>query len=443
MNVERKIKAICFVLIFLISILSNLVASADVKNDERIDTVGDSKNIIEIRVAIYTDEEENEEFYGPYGYSKHFMLSLKNYFWQVENTIYYFNPNLISTKGIIRGELSKNNYDVLIYTPDQADLYLFYTAFSKLPKNIMRVRSIRKFIEDGGGYIGACGSSLIAGDMKNTPKTVAEYILKKSCLKISCVKYELKAAIPLLAQFVGRDVESIGPPMAYLLYSGWNVTNPKISFRSGIPLNVTISKDNPIFQDLNENKRKIRWIGAPGFEIPENLDREIMVLARFPEEEVSENDTINIHHWKYTGGIRGMMKALLSGKGKVHWGENLGIGMKAYVFAEDWVQTDKVVETNVSNKPFMTAEIYPNENQARIVLCSGHPELNVWWGGHIREADDIPNNNLFEAFHYWEGVTPEDETPEDEFSYNYWIIRRSAAWASKKVPDDSMPPIGV
>jgi hypothetical protein len=39
-----------------------------------------------------------------------------------------------------------------------------------------------------------------------------------------------------------------------------------------------------------------------------------------------------------------------------------------------------------------------------------------------------------------EDATPLNETIEDEFSYNYCIIRRSVAWAAK-VPDNDLPPV--
>lgn len=71
----------------------------------------------------------------------------------------------------------------------------------------------------------------------------------------------------------------------------------------------------------------------------------------------------------------------------------------------------------------------------------GHPEHNVWWGGYIKEAEDTDENNIYEAFYRWKDVIPEEETIEDEFSYNYWINRRSVAWVSKKVPDNDLPPI--
>jgi len=89
----------------------------------------------------------------------------------------------------------------------------------------------------------------------------------------------------------------------------------------------------------------------------------------------------------------------------------------------------------------MTAEIYPNSNQARIILCSGHPEFKVRWGGHIEDVEDDDENNLYEGFYRWVDFIPEEETVEDERTYNYGVMRRVIAWASKKVPDNDLPPI--
>ena len=118
--------------------------------------------------------------------------------------------------------------------------------------------------------------------------------------------------------------------------------------------------------------------------------------------------------------------------------ENLGFLMKAFVFAGDW-KPDALVETNYKNQPFMTTELYPNENKARIVLNIGHPEHNVWWGGYINE-EDTDSNSLYGSLYHWMDITPENETIEDEFSYNYWTLRRSIAWAAK-VPDNDLPSV--
>jgi hypothetical protein len=439
-----KILVITIMMLMVSSVFGSAVGVIRVNreresNREVVSATDNNIETKEIRVAIYTDEIENEEFYGPYGRTRYFMWALSDYSWKVGKTSYRFVATLLPTKSLLRGDLTTNKYDVLLYPPDTADENLFITGFSRLPRNIIRERNIANFIKDGGGYFGTCGGALIAGGMENKPKTFLEKMFKNSCLGISGVNVQFKAGIPILCQMAGFGPETVGT-IAYLLYSGWNQTNYSINYHTGACLDVPVSQDNPIFDDYLEVTRKIRWIGSPAFVIPEHPDREITVLARFPAEEASDNESIRIHYWKYTGGIRGLISAFIRGNGEIHWFENFGILMKAFCFASDW-ERDKLAKTNFSNKPFMTAEIYPNENKARVVRCSGHPEHNVWWGGCIKEAEDTDKNNMYEAFYRWKDVIPEEETIEDEFSYNYWINRRSVAWVSKKVPDNDLPPI--
>ena len=53
----------------------------------------------DIRVAIYTEEKETDpDFYGPYGRTRYFMWALKNYIWKSGNTLYRFEPTLLSNK---------------------------------------------------------------------------------------------------------------------------------------------------------------------------------------------------------------------------------------------------------------------------------------------------------------------------------------------------------
>ena len=357
----------------------------------------------------------------------------------VVDRLNYFTIELLSTEDILKGELSVDKYDVLIYTPDQADLYLSYTGLKNLPKNKIRVREIKKFVENGGGYYGYCGAALIAGDMINKPETLGERSMKRSCFGISCFNVEYHTDIPIITQIMGRDASTISQN-AYLFNSGWGA-GPHLNFYSGIPVDCNISKDNPIFDDIIGETRRINWIGAPAFIPTEETDRETMILAKFPEVEFSDNETLNINHWKYIGGLVGLIKAFIHPGTGGYWSKNPGRLTDAWVFAEDWVNTGQVVETDVANKPFMTAEIYPNSNQARIVGCSGHPEFNVLWGGHIEDVEDNDNNSLYEGFYKWVNVTPSEETIEDEKTYNYCIVRRIIAWASQKVPDNDLPPI--
>ena len=422
-------------------ISSTFIASATVKhNDYTENTAARDNDVKKIRVTILTDEKESDEdFYGPYGRTRYFMWALSNYSWMVGNTSYYFNVTLLPIKKLLRGELTTDNYDVLIYPPDTANEKLFRTGFSRLPRNILLKKRITNFVQDGGGYFATCGAAAISGELENKPKTFMERLLKNSCLGISGVKISMNTAIPILSQWAGFGPQAVGS-LGYLMYGAWNQTNPNDNYHSGACIDVSISKSNPIFNDYLEDTRRIRWIGLPALVISEDSDREITVLASFPAEKISDNDTIQISHWKYTGGLRGLVKALFKQEGDIHYWDNLGIFMKTYVLASDW-EPDMPVETNFSNEPFMTAEIYPNENKARIVLCAGHPEDNVWWGGYIEEVEDTKDNNLYEGFYHWKDIIPEENTTEDEFSYNYWIVRRSVAWVSKIVPDNDLPPI--
>lgn len=417
-----------FVIITVFVMIACAAASSTNVKDSIKNSVNSNTETIEIRVAIYTDTKEEA----------YFLLPLENYNWKIGQTTYCFVPTILSTRNILEGKLTTENYDMLIYSFNQADQHLLETGFSRLPKNKIIVKNIADFVKDGGGYYGSCGGAAIAGGMKNKPKSFLERAMKQSSLGISSVEFQYDTALPILTEMIGRGPESVGM-QAYLLYSGWYAANPHDMNYSGICPDINISKDTPIFDDFVDNIRKIRWIGLSAFEIPEQPDREMTVLAKFPEEELSNNESGQIHYWTYTGGIRGLIKGLFV-KGDVIWCKNLGFLMKSFIFSGDWEKTDTIVETSVADKAFMTSEVYPNENEARIVRCSGHPELVTWWGGQLQDREDTDNNNIYDGFHTLEGATPLNETVEDEYTYNYCIIRRIAAWATK-VPDNDLPPV--
>ena len=77
---------------------------------------------------------------------KGFKKALDNFKWEVNNTKYSIFANLLSDKELLKGELSKENYDVLVYTADRADNNWLYTGFHRLPKNKKRVRIIKDFV---------------------------------------------------------------------------------------------------------------------------------------------------------------------------------------------------------------------------------------------------------------------------------------------------------
>jgi hypothetical protein len=429
---------ILVILAILVIFSSNFIVSANIKQKGNIKT--NSGEVIEIRVAIYTDEKEDDDFYSSGGRTRYFIYALKNYEWTVGEKSYRFVPTVLPTSKILRGKLNTDLFDVLTISYDQVLLRIFASG-SKISLKDMRVKSmIRNFIRDGGGYYGSCAGSLIMGTLVNEPESFMEKMWKNSCLGISGVDIYYKDAIPMFLQWTRLNTNASGSN-GYNYYSSWNSTDYNLNYYTGVCLDVSVCKNNPIFDDYLGCKRKIRWNSGSKLMIPDSPDRNIIALAYYPEEEMSDNISTQIHHWKYTGGIRGMISAVFNKKDEYHYLKSFGIFMDAQLFAYDWERTDQLVETNFSNAPFMTAEEYPNENKARLVLCAGHPEMNVWWGGHIEEREDTDKNCMYDGFHHWVDVTPENETAEDEFSYNYWILRRSFAWASKKVPDDSMPPI--
>jgi len=428
----KKILSIVLVILFAVNSF-NVVAN----NKEKTE----NNDNIEVLVAVYTDDDLDEDFYGPYGRTCRFLFALENYTWQVNDKTYIIKTTILRTEDIISGKLTLENFHVFLYPPDSFNEYFTIHGIRFLPKNVLRMRKIQNFVKSGGGFYGTCGGSMIAGDLANTPKTVYEKLIKNCCLKISQADVIYKGALPVLGQLSEYGYKSPWES-AYIQYSGWNLTDDTINYNTGVSMDVQISKNNGIFDDFADDTRRIRWVGGPPFILPESSDN-IDVIASFPEEDISDNESTDIHYWKYTGGLIGMIKGLFSDE-EILWGASgaslLGSLMKAVILAEDWEMTDEIVQVNYSNMPFMITENYPNENKARIVRCTGHPEDNVWWGGHIEELEDTNHNNMYDAFHRWMDIIPENETEENEFEYNYCINRRSVAWAAK-IPDNDLPPV--
>ena len=220
---------------------------------------------------------------------------------------------------------------------------------------------------------------------------------------------------------------------AYFLYMGWYMDENRGPYSPyGVCFDCPVNTNHPIFDDFLEKNRRVNWIGGPSLSIPEQYIDEVDVLLNYPEEEMSDNESTKMYGWTYNGGIRelfkGFVKAIKLEKRYAYW------------FAEGWECTDKLIETDFSNQPAMTSEIYPNENSARIVLTGLHPEHGVWWGGQIEKQDEQPLN-LYYGLYRWKNITLFNETPQDEFLYNIWINSRSVAWTSKVVPNNDLPPI--
>jgi len=426
-----KIK-ILSIAVFLILFFSYFVSA-----DSHVAELDSGPNILEVKevkIAMLAQER---------GWDcrdlEYFKEMLPDYEWVVNSTKYRFKVDLILDKDILSGNLKVDNYDVLLIAGGAVGDAEAMIRWIPNVRNFIWKRSIANFIKNGGGYFSDCGGTTLITDLDHKPTTPEEMVLERSAIDgISCVKTDFQAREPLLCQLLGDPPKSTGM-LGYILYSGWNLSSPNANPpRNGIPLDYQINTNHPIFDDYLKDTRRISWIGGPGLVVPENPDREVTVLARFPVEEISENESTQVHVWEYQGGFRGVFKGIFKGFKDRENLEFTNPFIGAYTHAEDWDPMDKILETNFSNKPAITAEIYPNENQGRLLLCSPHTERNIWWGGHVQESVDTDHNNLFEGLWMWVDIIP---NPWDlERTYNYWLNRRCIAWAGK-VADNDLPPV--
>jgi hypothetical protein len=388
-----------------------------------------------IKVAILAEEPIG------WGSCKHFFpVILNNYEWKVEDSTYRFATQYIFDKDILKGGLKA--YDVLLVPGGGVgDGEAIVKGFNIFPRVRRWKKQICDFIKDGGGYVGICGGAALLTDLKTDtfPRTFVERQYNKSSLGISCVtSYYKSLAMPLFYPLQRRYPEKIGAMSYVFSFAPGETVDGTYIHTGGVPIDFQICKDNPIFRDFPYKKERVRWWGGPALIVPEKPDRKVKVLARYPKKELSEDKSTRIYAWKYTGGIGGFIFAFLKALKLIKKEKDSlkNFPIYTYYLAGPWEPTDKLIELNYSNKPCMTAEIYPNENEGRILLCAAHPEYMVWWGGHIEEVYDKAFNCLATGLHRWKNIEP----LSDELTHTWWMVRRFTAWAGK-VPEEHLPPI--
>ena len=395
-----------------------------------------------IRVAILAEEPLG------WGSGKHFFpIILQNYTWTIHKKTYTFNVKYIFDKDIIKGRLNTSEFDVLLVPgggvgDGQAIMkgFIFSRKVRKWKKNIST------FIKDGGGYVGICGGAALITDLKTgdkKPRTFLERQYNKSSLGVSCVSsYYKSIAFPLFYPFQKNYPEKIGA-IAYVFSFAPGETIDGVRIHTGgAPLDFQLCRDHPIFSDFTKDSERIRWWGGPALVVPEKPDRDVKILAKYPSQERADDKDIRIHAWNYTGGIHGLFVAFLKALQYIKKENDTLKNVFLYTFymAGDWKLTDRIIELDYSNKPSITAEIYPNNNKGRILLCTAHPEYMVWWNGHITEMKKTNFTCLGTGLYKWEDIAPLSQNAKDELTHTWWMVRRFVAWAAK-VPDDHLPPI--
>ena len=395
-----------------------------------------------IKVAILAEEPL---FWAS---GKHFFpVILDGYSWTKNNINYTISAKNIYDKEILKGDLINLSFDVLLLpgggVGDGEVITKGFNSFRKVKK---WKKNIQDFVKDGGGCIGVCGGAALVTDLvtkSNKIETFMERQYNKSSIGISCISsYYKELAFVLFYPFQRRFPEKIGASFYVFSFAPGKTKDDKHIHTGGVPIDFKISHNNPIFKDFPDDTLRIRWWGGPGFIIPYNPDRDVKILLNYPKKDISENEDTKIFAWVYKGHFFGIIRGIIRSAKLIRKEKDSfrNLLIYAYFLAGKWKKTDIPIELDLSNKPCMTTEIYPNKNKGRIVLSAAHPEYMIWWGGNIEENSEIGFNDLAHGLHIWKNIDPLSKELTDELTHTWWVVRRMVAWAGK-VPDNHLPPI--
>ena len=301
------------------------------------------QNEREIDVAIYFSSVER--------YSEEIENAI-NYSWMEGGTKYVINTDIVNKNEVKSGKLS--SYDVFI-VPGSARPYM-----DVLDEKWRE--EVRKFVFNGGGYVGICGGANIAsmGFDGGINGLMNPFLLK-------------------IANVYVNDEQA--EEWQYLWKSNWD--------EGGVPVGIfIIPSDNPIFHGFYGEKRSIRYWGGPGMyeaDVEDEKMGNIIPLAIYDEEIM---DVAPLHYWKWRNG--------------------------------EWIPF-RNVSTDLKGEYAAIATTY---GKGRIVLFGPHPERETFLDGHIEEFPVRENLSPFTWFIYrWNGN-------KTDIGYNWWILRRSVAWAA-------------
>ncbi len=395
-----------------------------------------------IRVAILA-----EELLGWGSGKRMFPEILQNYSWKTNGRTYSITTQFIYDKDILTGRLTTKEFDVLLVPGGGVgDGQAIRKGFHFLKHVRKWKKNIATFIKDGGGYIGICGGTALITDLKTgdtKPRTFLERQYNNSALGVTCVSsYYKTLAFPLFYPFQKNHPENIGATAYVFSFAPGTTVDGSRIHSGGVPLDFQIQKDHPIFSDVQQDTERIRWWAGPALIVPEHPDREVHILARYPTQDISDNTNQQIHAWRYVGGIHGVISAFFKAARYIKKENKTlkNLFLYTYYLAGNWELTDTIVKLDYSNKPCITAEIYPNEKKGRILLCSAHPEYMIWWNGHIKERKSQGFTCLATGLYQWEGIASLHQDVSPELTHTWWMVRRFVAWAAK-IQDTDIPPI--
>ncbi len=283
----------------------------------------ENQDFVEIRVAVYDSVLKN--------ISREAKDAVE-YSWEDNGTKYEIVTSMINKSDLVRKHvLTEGNFDVLLM-PGSGRPY--FDAY-----DLRWRKEVKKFVEDGGGYVGICGGANLAS-MGFNEKLSINNVLGMSTLGIANVYVN----------------DQQGEEWQYLWKSNWKYGLP--------PINVYIpDSGNPITGNFYDSYRNIRYGGGPGMYpagVKNDKCGDIVPLAIYAEEPM---EAAPIHRWKWDGG--------------------------------GWKIAANIT-TDIKGEYAAIATTYGN---GRVVLFGPHPEKKTFFGGHIEEFP-VRKNTRFTWFIY-------------------------------------------
>jgi len=283
----------------------------------------ENQDFVEIRVAVYDSVLKN--------ISREAKDAVE-YSWEDNGTKYEIVTSVINKSDLVRKHvLTEGNFDVLLM-PGSGRPY--FDAY-----DLRWRKEVKKFVEDGGGYVGICGGANLAS-MGFNEKLSINNVLGMSTLGIANVYVN----------------DQQGEEWQYLWKSNWKYGLP--------PINVYIpDSGNPITGNFYDSYRNIRYGGGPGMYpagVKNDKCGDIVPLAIYAEEPM---EAAPIHRWKWDGG--------------------------------GWKIAANIT-TDIKGEYAAIATTYGN---GRVVLFGPHPEKKTFFGGHIEEFP-VRKNTRFTWFIY-------------------------------------------
>ena len=312
-----------------------------------------------IKVAVYNYPDE---------FNKRQVLMALRYTWKNNNEIFSFSYDLVNLSDVLKGKLKK--FDVLIIA-SSAKSYLVDGQNKKWKEEI------RKFVRNGGGFLGICGGAIAASRGFKDNFTAFHRLVNRGVLRIA----DVYVNDDLLQEW--QYLFRIGRPS---LSKPDDLKGPFSAFPS---LNTTVLPSSII---PVSGFRCFGWAGGPGMYA---ISGNVKPLLIYNEEPMQ---TKPINFWLFWNG--------------------------------EWIKLRKI-KTDIKNSLAAVSTTY---GKGRVVIYGVHPEYPfVFKNGTIKEhiGRMIPMGPKQMVYNYIGYL--------HNFSYNIWIVRRSIAWAAG-LDEKELPP---